>query len=121
MFYFRNSSIYAICNETECLPYPFGRKEWYVFHDEGCLLPFQFVSKTTLSFTSCPQEKFNCWDGNCIDMSEKCDGTNDCMDKSDEFQCNKIIADESYLKSSPPPAKQGEMYIVYPCFLTASR
>ena len=102
--YNSNSSIYAICNQTDCLPYPFGRKEWFIFNDEACLLPFQSSSKSQLSFNSCPQDKFNCWDGNCIDMSQKCDGTNDCQDKSDEFQCNKIISDVSYLKSSPPPA-----------------
>ena len=106
--YNSNSSIYAICNQTECLPYPFGRKEWFIFNDEGCLLPFQNSSQTKLSFNSCPQDKFNCWDGNCVEMSQKCDGTNDCQDKSDEFQCKKIISDASYLKSSPPPALSGD-------------
>ena len=37
-----------------------------------------------------------------IDLDERCDGDVDCLDKSDEIDCQSIILDQSYLKDVPP-------------------
>jgi len=37
--------------------------------------------------TACEQYEFQCRDGSCIDDRRKCDGTPDCTDGSDEFDC----------------------------------
>lgn len=37
---------------------------------------------------SCPRGQFSCHDGEkCFDHHQKCDGTVDCQDRSDEFSC----------------------------------
>ena len=32
----------------------------------------------------CPIDRFTCRNGNCVDISRKCDGNDDCGDNSDE-------------------------------------
>ena len=42
----------------------------------------------------CQYYEFACRDGTCIDNSRKCDGTPDCGDGSDEFDCGIILVKE---------------------------
>ena len=56
-----------------------------------------------MSFNACNSSEFNCNDGNCVAMEERCDGRIDCTDKSDEIGCEMITVDDSYLKNIPAP------------------
>ena len=39
---------------------------------------------------SCPERKFQCHDGQCINGSLRCDSHFDCSDSSDELHCGKF-------------------------------
>ena len=52
---------------------------------------------------SCRKEEFNCFDGTCVAMEQRCNGKIDCDDKSDELRCDMIFIDRSYLPTIPAP------------------
>lgn len=41
-----------------------------------------------LLYVDCKKSEFQCDNNQCIDLSLKCNGYNDCFDKSDEKKCN---------------------------------
>ena len=49
---------------------------------------------------NCPFQ-FKCDDGQCINESEKCDGTSQCKDGSDEAQCRSPGKDNCTVLLSP--------------------
>ena len=62
-----------------------GDNLWTVFLDDKCP-----ETKQTLSLNACDKWEFNCNDGFCIDIENRCDAHADCRDGSDEFDCSLI-------------------------------
>ena len=83
--------------------YPFGTFEWTV-HNEPCYGKNMTEAKVFLNINACSDEEFNCYDGNCVNMTQRCDRVADCPDKTDEVGCDLITFDITYIKEvSPPP------------------
>ena len=58
--------------------YPFGVHEWY-FSQDSC----QDANLTALlSMSACVDSEFQCLDGQCIPMDQRCDGRINCEDRS---------------------------------------
>jgi Low-density lipoprotein receptor domain class A len=56
----------------------------------------------------CKQTEFGCFDGHCIPFNERCDGSQDCADKSDEKFCDLVIFDKDIYQKELPPVARNE-------------
>ena len=55
-----------------------------------------------VKLTSCREAMFTCDDRRCIDIAARCDDKADCIDGSDENQCNIVSKSKKYMKSVAP-------------------
>ena len=48
-------------------------------------------------------KQFTCWDGKCIPLIDRCNGRDDCVDRSDELECHLIEYDvQNYRQERVP-------------------
>ncbi|XP_068233814.1 uncharacterized protein [Palaemon carinicauda] len=75
--------------------YPIGRRQWHTKDNNTVLL----------SLSTCSFDEFSCNNGQCIPISQRCDGKmGDCFDLSDEDSTCEIFfgPDETYFKMQAP-------------------
>ena len=80
-----------------------GKHLWHIFGDYACSTQEQSLE---LALSSCSKSQFTCSDGFCIDILARCDNVNDCRDKSDEANCERVRIEQTYQKFIVPPPKQ---------------
>ncbi|ROT79977.1 mannose-binding protein C-like [Penaeus vannamei] len=76
-----------------------GQNEW-VAVEPVCGVPKG--SAFNLSLSSCPESQFICNSGDCIDHSYRCNLRYDCIDGSDEDNCNIVFVGSGYRQHLPP-------------------
>ncbi len=72
---YSTNETYATANVTD---YPFGRQQWVIHKDSPCFT--QGEALHVLNLNACNESEFNCADGQCIPMEERCDGVLNCDD-----------------------------------------
>ena len=82
-------SVYATTNSSD---YPLGHNFWDVYND-SCSV--EEHSRIPLMLHVCSESQFNCNNGHCVKMDDRCDGRFDCEDMSDELECDIIKVDET--------------------------
>ena len=63
-------------------------------------------TERTLFLNSCNHTQFACHDGDCVPISQRCDGENDCKDESDEQRSQTLYWEDGkkdgYSEDIPP-------------------
>ena len=80
---------------------PVGKKSWKIF---DALEP----TETFLKLTQCSKNEFTCYNGQCIDFENFCDDIFDCVDGSDEKDCQSLLIDQSTYKPNLPPKERNQ-------------
>ncbi len=62
--------------------YPFGQRLWYIRGDPCFVGGGERPVAARLSLSACGEAEFNCRDGQCVDMRRRCDGFEDCADRT---------------------------------------
>ena len=90
--------------------YLLGKHDWIISRDskvcsQDSLAPTTVSAQTyrvSLKLSSCDDNEFTCWDGECVPMEARCDQVFDCSDQSDERECQMLVLEDSYQTSVPP-------------------
>jgi hypothetical protein len=94
--------------QTEALKESFalGKHSWTINNDsKGCNRGKPYTK--TLKLTGCLEDEFTCDDGQCIGIENRCNQVLNCMDGSDETNCQILTVQASYEKSIPPISVRG--------------
>jgi len=55
-----------------------------------------------LTLTKCFPDKFTCDNGECLELSHRCNTAVDCADESDEYLCDYLVFGSNYAKELIP-------------------
>ena len=88
--------------------FPLGRKTWMV-RKGICEMEDE---QKTLTFSVCDTGMFTCDDGECIELTKKCNLEEDCSDGTDETYCDNIDFSGGYRTSLAPRTDGGvELFV----------
>ena len=77
-----------------------GKHNWTIKGDKGCSSKDSYT--TELKMSGCTRGNFTCNNGQCVDMSKRCNQLPHCEDTSDEVGCDILILKDGYNARIPP-------------------
>ena len=101
---YNDKSKYAVMSLKDSTDsFPLGRKTWTV-RKGICEMEDE---QKTLTFSVCEGGMFTCDDGECIELTKKCNLEEDCSDGTDEIYCDNIDFSSGYRTSLAPRTDGG--------------
>lgn len=73
--------------------YPLGLHSWTV---ESSICEYHKGETIELAMSVCTDDQFMCNNGECIPIWSRCDAHDDCLDQSDEDNCDTVLIPPSY-------------------------
>ncbi|KAG7155949.1 Glutamate-gated chloride channel-like 8 [Homarus americanus] len=95
--------MYADTSDT----FPIGLRKWTISGDKCA------QRQVELLLTLCSKEEFTCKDGTCIHRDKICNSYNDCLDHSDELNCEVIKVPRGYSEDNFPPSFTNDPLSIY--------
>ena len=78
--------------------FPMGRRMWKL-ERQVCK---QKTGERMLLLTPCTEDQYSCDDATCIPLENRCDLKYDCLDHSDEANCQLVVIPSDYKEELPP-------------------
>lgn len=73
--------------------YPLGLHSWVI---ESSICEYHKGETVMLGLSVCTDDQFMCTNGECIPILSRCDTHDDCVDQSDEDNCDTVLIPPSY-------------------------
>ena len=90
-----------------------GSHLWIVHNDSlKCSAEGKTSYTTNLTLHACAPEEFACENAFCIAMEKRCNAKEDCIDGSDELNCEKLMTRQGYKKELTPLLENGRDVVV---------
>ncbi len=70
---------------VDATDYPFGARRWTVRNDPCFGARGSTEVEVELNLNACNESEYNCADGQCVPIHQRCDGTLNCDDKSGDY------------------------------------
>ena len=92
----------SVTSKAPHASFTLGKHNWTIRGNDGCNHADGVEYVTELKMSGCQDGEFTCNDGQCVNMTERCNQLPKCRDESDEKNCQILVLKDGYNKNVPP-------------------